>query len=66
MPRIRLLAIPDMMKKATEPALFDRLEHHLDETRELVGRLEQIFKALGAGTEGGNVSGDPRPTRGRR
>jgi ferritin-like metal-binding protein YciE len=45
-------AIPDMMKKATEPALFDRLEHHLDETRELVGRLEQIFKALGQEPKG--------------
>jgi ferritin-like metal-binding protein YciE len=45
-------ALPEMMGKVTEPALFDHLEHHLDETREHIKRLEQIFQALGQTPQG--------------
>ena len=44
--------LPEMMEKATEPALFDHLEHHLEETREQIKRLEQIFRALGQTPQG--------------
>ena len=43
---------PEMMAKVTEPALFEYLEHHLDETREQIKRLEQIFQALGQKPQG--------------
>jgi ferritin-like metal-binding protein YciE len=39
--------LPEMMDKVTDSSLFDHLERHLDETREHIKRLEQIFQALG-------------------
>jgi ferritin-like metal-binding protein YciE len=44
--------LPEMMEKITESALFDHLEHHLDETREQIKRLEQIFQTLGQAPPG--------------
>jgi ferritin-like metal-binding protein YciE len=39
--------IPEMMEKVTDSSLFDHLQRHLDETREHIKRLEQVFQALG-------------------
>jgi ferritin-like metal-binding protein YciE len=40
-------ALSEMMDQATGPALRDNFEHHLEDTREQIKRLEQIFRALG-------------------
>jgi ferritin-like metal-binding protein YciE len=40
-------ALSEMMDQATGPALLDNFEHHLEDTREQIKRLEQIFRALG-------------------
>jgi len=40
--------LPDMIKKATEPALKQGFETHLKETKNHVTRLEQVFKMHGA------------------
>ena len=45
-------ALQEMMAQATEPVLFDLLEHHVEETREQITRLEQIFKKLGRTPQG--------------
>jgi len=45
-------ALQEMMTQVTEPALFDLLEHHVEETREQIVRLEQIFKKLGRTPQG--------------
>ena len=45
-------ALQEMMAQVTEPALFDLLEHHVEETREQITRLEQIFKKLGRTPQG--------------
>ena len=45
-------ALQEMMTQVTEPALFDLLEHHVEETREQIARLEQIFKKLGRTPQG--------------
>ena len=45
-------ALQEMMAQVTEPALFDLLEHHVEETREQIVRLEQIFKKLGRTPQG--------------
>src|SRR5262249_22311210 len=39
--------IPSMIEKARSPELRSALEHHLQETRNHVRRLEQIFGAIG-------------------
>jgi ferritin-like metal-binding protein YciE len=38
--------LSEMMDQPIEAALFDNLEHHLEETQEQIKRLEQIFRAL--------------------
>jgi ferritin-like metal-binding protein YciE len=38
--------LSEMMNQATDRALFDNFEHHLEDTREQIKRLEQIFRAL--------------------
>jgi ferritin-like metal-binding protein YciE len=43
---------PELMKKVTDSSLFDHLQRHLDETREQIKRLEQIFQALGQTPQG--------------
>lgn len=40
-------AIPKMIKNATSEDLIEALEGHLDETKEQVTRLEQVFELLG-------------------
>lgn len=40
-------AIPKMVKKATSPELKEALESHLEQTREQIGRVEQVFEILG-------------------
>jgi ferritin-like metal-binding protein YciE len=39
--------IPELISEAQDAELKGDLEHHLEETREHVDRLEQVFKALG-------------------
>src|SRR3546814_1080638 len=45
-------ALPRMAKAATDPELKTGIEHHLEETRTQVERLEQIFEELDIGTRG--------------
>lgn len=40
-------AIPKMIKKATSVELVGALEHHLEETREQVTRVEKVFESIG-------------------
>src|SRR5258705_2874910 len=45
-------AAQEIMTQVTEPAMFDLLEHHVEEAREQIARLEQIFKRLGRTPQG--------------
>lgn len=45
-------ALREMMNQRIDAALFDNLEHHLEETQEQIKRLEQIFRALGQAPQG--------------
>ena len=40
-------AIPKMIKQATSEELAESLEAHLEETKEQVTRVEQVFEAIG-------------------
>jgi|GEM_PF-2943126 len=40
-------AIPKMIKNATSPELVDALENHLSQTKQQVGRVEQVFEVIG-------------------
>ncbi|MEQ8702082.1 MAG: ferritin-like domain-containing protein [Bauldia litoralis] len=40
-------ALPKMAKKATSPKLTEAFESHLEETKEHVSRLEQVFEIVG-------------------
>ena len=40
-------AIPKMVKNATSPELKEALENHLEQTKEQVGRVEQVFELIG-------------------
>lgn len=40
-------ALPKMAKKASSPKLTEAFESHLEETREHVARLEQVFEIVG-------------------
>jgi len=42
-------ALQEIMTQVTEPALFDLLEHHVEETREQIARLETDIQKTGAG-----------------
>ena len=44
--------LPDMIKKATEPALKQGFEAHLGETKNHVTRLEKVFQMHGAEAKG--------------
>ncbi len=44
--------LKEMMDQQIDSALFDNLEHHLEETQEQIKRLEQIFRALGQTPQG--------------
>ena len=45
-------ALPEMIEKATDKQLQQGFRTHLQETKEHVGRLEQVFKLLGKEPEG--------------
>ena len=47
-----LKALPRMAKKATDEDLKEAFEMHLEETREHVQRLEQVFKLMGKKPKG--------------
>ena len=59
-------ALPKMAKAATSPALKDAFESHLEETREQIKRLDQIFENLGESSKGKTVRGNEGPAQGRR
>jgi ferritin-like metal-binding protein YciE len=50
-------AIPQMIKAATSAELESALEEHLDQTKEHVGRLEQIFDNHGESPKGKKCKG---------
>jgi ferritin-like metal-binding protein YciE len=45
-------ALPDMIEKATDPGLKQGFQSHLAETKNHVGRLEQVFKMHGVEAKG--------------
>ncbi len=45
-------ALPDMIEKATDPALKQGFQAHLGETKNHVTRLEQVFKLHGVEAKG--------------
>ena len=45
-------ALPEMIEKANEPALKQAFKSHLDETRNHVKRVEQVFKMHGVEATG--------------
>ena len=47
-----LKALPDMIEKATDTGLKQGFKSHLEETRNHVSRLEQVFKLHGVEVEG--------------
>src|SRR5256885_10433598 len=47
-----LKALPKMAKAAEHDELRDAFETHLEETREHVNRLEQVFRAFGEKAKG--------------
>jgi len=50
-------ALPKLAKTATNPQLRQAFEHHLEETRNHVTRLEQIFEGLGKSPKGKTCEG---------
>ena len=52
-----LKALPDMVKAANSPALKAGFAEHLQQTKEHVVRLEQIFEKLGKGPRGKHCKG---------
>jgi ferritin-like metal-binding protein YciE len=50
-------ALPKMAKAATSPALKDAFESHLEETKEQIQRLDQIFESLGESSKGKTCEG---------
>lgn len=52
-----LKALPQMVKAAESPKLKAGFEEHLEQTREHVGRLEQIFDGLGESPKGKHCRG---------
>ena len=45
-------ALPTMIEKAQNPKLKEGFTHHLQETKQHIVRLEQVFKMLGQPAEG--------------
>lgn len=45
-------ALPTMIEKASNPKLKQGFTQHLEETREQVNRLDQVFKTLGVPAKG--------------
>ena len=52
-----LKALPQMVKAAASPKLKAGFEEHLNQTREHVSRLEQIFEGLGKSPKGKHCKG---------
>src|ERR1700674_238185 len=52
-----LKAIPKMAKASTSPDLRAGFEEHLNQTKEHVARLEEIFQALGESPKGKKCQG---------
>ena len=50
-------ALPKMAQKASSPQLQKAFEEHLEQTREHISRLEQLFKDLGESPEGKTCRG---------
>ncbi len=50
-------ALPKMAKNATSPELEEAITTHLEQTREQVNRLEQIFETLGVSSRGTKCKG---------
>ena len=50
-------ALPKMVKAATSQTLKDAFESHLEETREQIKRLDQIFENLGESSKGKTCEG---------
>jgi ferritin-like metal-binding protein YciE len=50
-------ALPDIAKAATSPELKKAVEEHLEETRGHVGRLEEVFQAIGLKVESEHCDG---------
>jgi ferritin-like metal-binding protein YciE len=50
-------ALPKMVKTATSSELQECLETHLEETKEQVSRLDQIFESLGRSAKGKKCKG---------
>ena len=44
--------LPEMMEKASDPMLREGFQAHLEETREQIKRLDQVFQALGQASQG--------------
>ncbi len=44
--------LPEMMEKASDPMLQEGFRAHLEETREQIKRLDQVFQALGQAPQG--------------
>jgi ferritin-like metal-binding protein YciE len=52
-----LKALPDMVKAAHSPDLKVGFQEHLEQTKQHVVRLEQIFKTMGKGPHGKHCKG---------
>jgi len=50
-------ALPNMAKAATNQALKDAFESHLEETKQQIERLDQIFEELGESSKGKTCEG---------
>ena len=44
--------LPEMMENASDPMLREGFQAHLEETREQIKRLDQVFQALGQALQG--------------
>ncbi len=50
-------ALPTMIEEASDPELVKGLKQHLEETRQQVANLEQVFESLGRKAEGERCPG---------
>lgn len=50
-------ALPQMASAASEPKLKDAFQQHLDQTREQIGRLDQVFNEIGETPTGHTCEG---------
>ena len=47
-----LKALPDVIEKSATPSLKNAINHHLEQTKHHVERLDQVFEILGRSPEG--------------